>query len=58
MRRTDPVWHGSLADHSQMPEELRPNDEWVLFGYDGVFQAFRDDRDLHLGRTTTRPSDW
>ena len=44
MRRTDPVWHGSLADHSQMPEELRPNDEWVLFGYDGLFQAFRDDR--------------
>ncbi|OBH03010.1 cytochrome P450 [Mycobacterium sp. E3247] len=44
MRRTDPVWHGALADHSQMPEELRPDDEWVLFGYDPVFQAFRDDR--------------
>jgi cytochrome P450 len=44
MRRTDPVWHGSLADHSQMPEELRPTDAWVLFGYDGLFQAFRDDR--------------
>jgi len=44
MRRSDPVWHGSLADHSQLPEELRPNDEWVLFGYDGVFQAFRNDR--------------
>jgi cytochrome P450 len=44
MRRTDPVWHGALADHSQMPEELRPNDEWVLFGYDDLFQAFRDDR--------------
>jgi cytochrome P450 len=44
MRRTDPVWHGALADHSQMPEELRPNDEWVLFGYDALFQAFRDDR--------------
>ncbi|SON61435.1 Putative cytochrome P450 YjiB [Mycobacterium simulans] len=44
MRRTDPVWHGALADHSQMPEELRPNDEWVLFSYDVVFQAFRDDR--------------
>jgi cytochrome P450 len=44
MRHTDPVWHGSLGDHSQLPEELRPNDEWVLFGYDGVFQAFRDDR--------------
>lgn len=44
MRHTDPVWHGSLADHSQLPEELRPSDEWVLFGYDGVSQAFRDDR--------------
>ncbi len=44
MRRTDPVWHGSLNDHSQLPEELRPDDEWALFGYDGVFQAFRDDR--------------
>jgi cytochrome P450 len=44
MRRTDPVWHGSLGDDSQLPEELRPKDEWVLFGYDPVFQAFRDDR--------------
>ncbi len=44
MRRTDPVWHGSLGDPSQLPEELLPTDEWVLFGYDAVFQAFRDDR--------------
>jgi len=44
MRRSDPVWHGAMMDHSQMPQELRPDDEWVLFGYDGVFQAFRDDR--------------
>jgi cytochrome P450 len=44
MRRTDPVWHGGLSDQEQMPEELRPNDEWTLFGYDEVFQAFRDDR--------------
>jgi len=44
MRQTDPVWHGSLSDNTQLPEELRPSDEWVLFGYDGVFQAFRDDR--------------
>lgn len=44
MRRTDPVWHGALADHTQMPEELWPNDEWVLFGYDALSQAFRDDR--------------
>jgi cytochrome P450 len=44
MRRTDPVWHGAMMDSDQMPEELRPSDEWVLFGYDGVFQGFRDDR--------------
>src|ERR1700759_992372 len=44
MRRTDPVWHGAFMDHDLLPEELRPSDEWVLFGYDDVFQAFRDDR--------------
>jgi cytochrome P450 len=44
MRRTDPVWHGAFMDHDQMPEELRPGDEWVLFAYDDVFRAFRDDR--------------
>ncbi|OSC41558.1 cytochrome P450 [Mycobacterium decipiens] len=44
MRRTEPVWHGALMDHAQLPPELRPSDEWVLFGYDDVFQAFRDDR--------------
>jgi cytochrome P450 len=44
MRRTDPVWHGSFTDSDQMPEELKPSDEWVLFGYDAVFQGFRDDR--------------
>src|ERR1700754_5177495 len=44
MRRTDPVFHGSLMDHELMPPELKPDDEWVLFGYDDVFQGFRDDR--------------
>jgi len=44
MRRTHPIWHGTFMDSEQMPEELRPGDEWVLFGYDGVFQAFRNDR--------------
>lgn len=43
MRRTDPVWHGGLMDTEQVPEELRPSDEWVLFGYDEVFRGFRDD---------------
>jgi cytochrome P450 len=44
MRRTDPVFHGTLMDSDLLPEELKPDDEWVLFDYDGVFQAFRDDR--------------
>lgn len=43
MRRTDPVWHGGLMDTEQVPEELRPSDEWVFFGYDDVFHGFRDD---------------
>ena len=44
MRRTDPVFHGSLMDIELLPPELKPEDEWVLFDYDGVFQAFRDDK--------------
>ncbi len=44
MRRTEPVFHGSLTESSLLPPELQPDDEWILFGYDGVFQAFRDDR--------------
>src|ERR1700759_1064758 len=44
MRNTDPVFHGTIMDNDLLPEELKPDDEWVLFDYDGVFQAFRDDR--------------
>ncbi|WP_343710501.1 cytochrome P450 [Mycobacterium sp.] len=44
MRRTEPVWHGTMSDASNLPPELIPDDEWVLFGYDDVFRAFRDDR--------------
>jgi len=43
-RHTEPVHHGSLMDTDLLPSELKPDDEWVLFGHDGVFQAFRDDR--------------
>jgi cytochrome P450 len=43
-RHTEPVHHGSLMDTDLLPPELKPDDEWALFGYDGVFQAFRDDR--------------
>src|SRR6202046_2588135 len=44
MRRTDPVFHGTLIDSDLLPPELKPDDEWVLFDYNGVFQAFRDDK--------------
>jgi cytochrome P450 len=45
MRRTEPVWHGGVMEHhAQAPPELLADDEWTLFGYDDVFQAFRDDR--------------
>jgi cytochrome P450 len=44
MRRTDPVFHGTFMDIDMLPPELKPDDEYVLFGYDGVFQAFRDEK--------------
>jgi cytochrome P450 len=45
MRRTEPVWHGGVMEHhAQAPPELLADDEWTLFGYDDVFQAFRNDR--------------
>ena len=44
MRRTDPVFHGTFMDIDLLPPELKPDDEYVLFGYDGVFQAFRDEK--------------
>jgi cytochrome P450 len=44
MRRTDPVFHGTFMDIEMLPPELKADDEWVLFGYDGVFQAFRDEK--------------
>lgn len=43
MRRTRPVWRGTLMDHSKAPPELIPDEEWTLFDYDSVFAAFRND---------------
>ncbi len=43
-RHTEPVYHGSLMNTDLLPPELKPDDAWALFGYDDVFQAFRDDR--------------
>lgn len=43
MRRTSPVWRGTLMEHSMMPEELKVPENWVLFDFDSVFTAFRED---------------
>jgi cytochrome P450 len=42
-RNTEPVWRGTIMDHSLSPPELVPAEEWTLFDYDSVFAAFRDD---------------
>jgi cytochrome P450 len=42
-RKTEPVWRGTVMDHSKAPPELIPDEEWTLFDYNSVFQAFRDD---------------
>jgi cytochrome P450 len=42
-RKTEPVWRGTIMDHSMAPPELVPAEEWTLFDYDNVFTAFRND---------------
>jgi cytochrome P450 len=42
-RKTEPVWRGTIMDRSVTPPELMPDDEWTLFDYNSVFNAFRDD---------------
>ncbi len=43
MRRNSPVWRGTLMEHSMMPEELKVPENWVLFDFESVFTAFRED---------------
>ena len=43
MRRTAPVWRGTLMESDLMPEELKVDENWVLFDFDSVFSAFRED---------------
>ena len=43
MRRTEPVWRGTLMDNAMVPPELMGADEWTLFDFESVFAAFRDD---------------
>ena len=43
MRKTEPVWRGTIMDTSMAPPELSGSDEWTLFDFESVFAAFRDD---------------
>ena len=43
MRKTEPVWRGTVMDTSMAPPELLPAEEWTLFDFESVFAAFRDD---------------
>ena len=42
-RRTEPVWRGSVMDHSVAPPEMIPAEEWTLFDFKNVFRGFRED---------------
>jgi cytochrome P450 len=44
MRNTTPVWRGSLMESDLMPEELKVSENWVLFDFESVFRAFREDQ--------------
>lgn len=43
MRKTEPVWRGTIMTSELMPPELSSAEEWTLFDFDSVFTAFRDD---------------
>lgn len=43
MRRTTPVWRGTLMESDLMPEELKNPESWTLFDFESVFTAFRED---------------
>ncbi|KUH88831.1 MULTISPECIES: cytochrome P450 [unclassified Mycobacterium] len=43
MRNTAPVWRGTLMESDLMPPELKVSENWVLFDFESVFTAFRED---------------
>ena len=43
MRKTEPVWRGTIMDTSMSPVELSSGEDWTLFDFESVFAAFRDD---------------
>src|SRR6201996_625728 len=44
MRRTTPVWRGTLMESDLMPPELKNPENWTLFDFESVFAAFREDQ--------------
>jgi cytochrome P450 len=44
MRRTAPVWRGTLMERDLMPPELKNPENWTLFDFESVFAAFREDQ--------------
>jgi cytochrome P450 len=43
MRKTAPVWRGTLMESDLMPPELKNSENWTLFDFESVFTAFRED---------------
>jgi cytochrome P450 len=43
MRKTAPVWRGTLMESDLMPPELKNDENWTLFDFESVFTAFRED---------------
>ena len=43
MRKTAPVWRGTLMESDLMPPELKNPENWTLFDFESVFTAFRED---------------
>lgn len=43
MRKTAPVWRGTLMESDLMPPELKTAESWTLFDFESVFTAFRED---------------
>lgn len=43
MRKTQPVWRGTLMEIDLMPPELMSSENWALFDFESVFTAFRED---------------
>jgi len=41
-RVAEPVWHGTVMDYGVVPPEMIPDDEYTLFTYPLVSQAFRE----------------